>query len=88
VTRLNVSKARQELPEIVNRAAYGGERTIVSRRGKPLAAVIPMEDLHLLERLAQEEMDRQDIEDARAALKEAKKTGTIPSRAARKLLGL
>jgi L-fucose isomerase-like protein len=47
-----------------------------------------MEDLHLLERLAQEEMDRQDIEDARAALKEAKKTGTIPSRAARKLLGL
>jgi prevent-host-death family protein len=46
------------LPEIVNRAAYGGERTIVSRRGKPVAAVIPMEDLHLLERLAQEEMDR------------------------------
>jgi prevent-host-death family protein len=88
VTHLNVSKARQELPEIVNRAAYGGERTIVSRRGKPLAAVIPMEDLHLLERLAQEEMDRQDIEDARAALKETKETGAVPSRAARKLLGL
>jgi len=38
--------------------------TIVSHRGKDLAAVIPIEDLRLLERLAQEEMDRIDIEDA------------------------
>ena len=75
MTRLNISKAREEFPEIVNRAAYGNERTIVSRRGKDLAAVIPMDDLRLLERLAQEEMDRIDIEDARAALKEAEREG-------------
>ena len=80
MTRLNVSKAREEFPEVVNRAAYGKERMIVSRRGKDLAAVIPIEDLHLLERLAREEMDRIDIKDARAALKEAGKTGTIPLR--------
>lgn len=80
MTRLNVSKAREEFPEIVNRAAYGNERTIVSRRGKDLAAVIPIEDLRLLERLAREEMDRRDVADARAALKEAKKRGTIPLR--------
>ena len=71
MTRLTVSKAREEFPEVVNRAAHGKERTIVSSRGKDLAAVIPIEDLRLLERLAQEEMDRIDIEDARAALKEA-----------------
>jgi prevent-host-death family protein len=70
MTRLNVTKAREEFPELVNRAAYGKERTIVSRRGKDLAAVIPMEDLFLLERLAREEMDRLDIESARAALAE------------------
>ena len=80
MTRLNVSKAREEFPDLVNRAAYGKERTIVARRGKDLAAVIPMEDLRLLERLSQEEMDRIDIEDARAALSEAKKKGTIPLR--------
>jgi prevent-host-death family protein len=68
MTRVNVSKAREEFPELVNRAAYGKERTIVSRRGKDLAAVIPMEDLRLLERLTREEMDRLDIESARAAL--------------------
>ena len=80
MTRLNVSKAREEFPEVVNRAAYGKERTLVSRRGKDVAAVIPIDDLRLLERLAQEEMDRIDMEDARAALKEADKKGTIPLR--------
>ena len=68
--RLNVSKAREEFPEVLNRAAYGKERTIVSRRGKDLAAVIPIEDLRLLERLAREEMDRIDIADALASLAE------------------
>lgn len=88
MTRLNVSKAREEFPEIVNRAAYGKERTIVSRRGKDLAAVIPIEDLRLLERLAREEMDRIDIEEARAALKEAEEKGTIPLEEVRRRLGL
>ena len=88
MTRLNVSKAREEFPDVVNRAAYGKERTIVSRRGKDLAAVIPIEDLRLLERLAQEEMDRTDLEDAHLALAEAAEKGTIPLEEARKRLGL
>lgn len=80
MTRLNVSKAREDFPDVVSRAAYGKERTIVSRRGKDLAAVIPIEDLQLLDRLAQAEMDRIDLEDAQEALKEAKKMGSIPLR--------
>jgi prevent-host-death family protein len=87
MTRLNVSKAREQFPEIVNRAAYGKERTIVSRRGKDLAAVIPIDDLRLLERLSKKEMDRQDLADARAALKEAKEKGTIPLREVLRRLG-
>jgi hypothetical protein len=35
-----------------------------------VAAVISIQDLHTLERLAEEEMDRLDIEAARAALAE------------------
>ena len=88
MTRLNVSKAREEFPEIVNRAARGNETTIVSHRGKDLAAVISIDDLRLLERLAQEEMDRVDIDDALASLAEAKENGTIPLEEARKRLGL
>ena len=87
MTRLNVSKAREEFPEVLNRAAYGKERTIVSRRGKDLADVIPMDDLRLLERMAREEMYRIDLEVARAALKEAHENGTIPLRDLMRELG-
>jgi len=87
VTHLAISKAREEFPELVNRAAYGKERTIISRRGKDLAAIIPIEDLRLLERLAREEMDRIDLEDARAALREAEKKETIPLRDLMRELG-
>jgi prevent-host-death family protein len=70
MTRLTVSKAKAEFSEVVNRAAKTKERTVVSRRGKGIAAVVPIEDLRLLEHLTREEMDRQDIEDARKALAE------------------
>ena len=59
----------------------------VSRRGKDLAAVIPIEDLHLLERLAQQEIDRIDLEDARQSLKEAVAKGTTPLRDLMRELG-
>lgn len=88
MNRLNVSKAREGFLDIVNRAVYGEERTIVSRRGKDVAAVIPIEDLRLLERLEQKEIDRIDIADARAALKEAEEKGTIGLTDAKKRLGL
>jgi prevent-host-death family protein len=88
MTRLSVSKAREGFLEAVNRAASGKERTIISRRGKDVAAIIPIEDLRLLERLAQEEMDRIDLADARAALREAEEKGTIPLREVMRSLGL
>jgi hypothetical protein len=49
---------------------------------------LPIEDLRLLERLAQEEMDRIDIADARAALKEAEEKGTISLRDVMRELGI
>jgi prevent-host-death family protein len=58
------SDARRDFAELVNRVAYGKERVIIGRRGKELAAVIPMADLRLLERLAEKLEDRLDAEDA------------------------
>lgn len=59
----------------------------MSRRGKDLAAVIPIEDLLLLDRLAREETERLDVEDARAALQEASEKGSIPLRELMRELG-
>jgi prevent-host-death family protein len=53
------AEARQDFAETVNRVAYGGERIVLHRRGRNLAALIPLEDLALLEELE----DRQDAEE-------------------------
>jgi prevent-host-death family protein len=68
ITRIGASEARGSFPEIVNRVAYGGERVVVERRGKKLAAVVSMEDLRLLERVVEEEEDRIDLEESRKSL--------------------
>lgn len=69
--RLNVVELRQSLADILNRAEYQGERVVIHRRGKDAAAIIPVEDLRLLERLVEEAEDRLDAETARAVLAES-----------------
>ncbi|MDR4478527.1 MAG: type II toxin-antitoxin system prevent-host-death family antitoxin [Nitrospira sp.] len=71
MAHLPASKAREGFADTINRAAYGKERVVVRRRGKEVAAVVPIEDLRLLEELE----DRVDLVDARAALAETKKKG-------------
>ncbi len=83
---LPAGKVRQDFAETVNRVAYGGERIVLHRRGRNLAALIPLEDLALLEELE----DRQDAQEARKALADAKAKGEkpIPWAQAKKKLGL
>ncbi len=61
---LSVTAARDSLADVVNRVAYGHERIKLVRRGRGLAAIVPVEDLELLEALE----DELDIEAARAAI--------------------
>jgi prevent-host-death family protein len=63
-----VVELRTALANLLNRAEYAGDRTIIHRRGKDAAAIISIEDLRLFERLLAEAEDREDIADARAAL--------------------
>lgn len=82
--RAAASKVRQDFSDTLNRVAYARERVILHRRGKDVAAVVPIEDLRLLEALE----DRMDLEDARDALAEARKKGSKPLRALMKELGV
>ncbi len=61
---VNSGEARRELPELLSRAAYGHERTVIAKRGRPLAALISMDELALLDRLLEEHRDRADAEAA------------------------
>ena len=42
--------ARDVLGDLINRALYGSERFILTRHGKPAAAIVSIEDLNRLER--------------------------------------
>jgi prevent-host-death family protein len=81
---MSTAEAREHLAEIINRAAYGHERVILTRRGKALAAVVPIEDVALLEELE----DRLDLAEARDALDEARISGTVSLQSLKAELGL
>ncbi len=84
--RIAASALRTNLSDTVNRVAYRGERLVLERRGKPVAVLIPIEDLALLEAIE----DRQDYEEAVRALRDARKRRErpIPLADVKKLLKL
>ncbi len=81
---ISVADAKNRFSDLLRRAEYAGERLVVHRHGKPVAAIISTEDLRRLEALE----DAEDIADARAALREAEKLGTVPLETALKKYGL
>ena len=84
MSEITTTEARGDFASLVNRAAFGKERIILTRRGKELAAVIPVEDLALLEALE----DQLDIEEARKALADPENRERIPLEQVKAMLGL
>jgi prevent-host-death family protein len=66
LSRIAASEAREKFATILNEVAFGGERVLLHRHGKDVAAVVPIEDLELLEALE----DKMDLDTARKALAE------------------
>ena len=77
-------KARGSFSEVINRSAYGKERIVLTRRGKEVAAVVPVEDLKLLEELEA----RLDLEAIEQALADPENKESIPWDQVKKELGL
>jgi prevent-host-death family protein len=84
MSSFNTTDARDNLAEVLNRVAYAKDRVRITRRGRDIAAVVPIEDLELIERLE----DEIDLREANKALAEARKKGTIPWDQVKKEFGL
>jgi PHD/YefM family antitoxin component YafN of YafNO toxin-antitoxin module len=69
----NETCAREDIQSAVDRAAGNKERIKVVCEGREIAAVIPLEDLELLEELE----DRLDLLEALDSIAEAKREGGI-----------
>jgi prevent-host-death family protein len=56
-SEIPVTQARDELAELINRVAYGHERIVLTRHSKPVACLVPPEDLARLQEGEQEGAD-------------------------------
>lgn len=61
--KINTNEARKEFADNINRVAYGHERLTITRHGKPVAAIISVEDLEFLEEL-EHQLDKKAIQEA------------------------
>jgi prevent-host-death family protein len=46
---VSVATAKSHLSELIAKSSYAGDRFIITRRNKPVAALVSLEDLHLIE---------------------------------------
>lgn len=63
--KLKTGDVRANLADTLNQIIYRGERVILCRRDKELAAMVSMDDLKLLEEIE----DAKDLKDAKRILK-------------------
>lgn len=88
MTTVSAEKARNSFSDIISHTAFSKERFIITRNGKKLAAIIPIEELELLERMMEHLEDELDTEDIEAALGEVRQGKTIPWEQIKKDLNL
>jgi prevent-host-death family protein len=67
---VTTAEARKHMSELLNRAAYGKERFVVTRHGKELVAIVPLEEVTLLDRL-RALLSKKDFEAAFAEMEDA-----------------
>ena len=46
--RVSIGRVKRDISTLVNRVAYGGERVVLTSRGKPKAAIVSMDDYERL----------------------------------------
>ena len=81
---MSIAQARDNFTDVVNNAIDNHERTVLTRRGKGVVAIVPLFDIELLDMLE----DRNDALLVEEAWKDVKINGTKPLEAVLKELDL
>jgi prevent-host-death family protein len=77
MVKLAATALRGMLSETLNRVAYQGERVVLERHGKTVAAIVSAEDMELLQALE----DRTDLAAVRRALKDRSRRSWVDVKA-------
>ncbi len=54
IPEMSTEVLRRDLSQVINRAAYGIEPVLITRRGRKIAALISLDDFALLVRMQQQ----------------------------------
>ncbi len=84
MVEISFAEAQKQFSKMFDRAADDKERIIVTRQGKRVVAIVPIEDVEAIEAIE----DRIDLEEAAKARAEAKEKGTISWETLKAELGL
>jgi prevent-host-death family protein len=84
MTTTTAVELRENLHDILHRAQYAHERVTITRHGKPVAAIVPLEDLEFLQELE----DRFDQAEAEIVYGEMEEHPPIPLDEVKRLLNL
>lgn len=68
VKTINSANARKTFSDLLNESGFGGRRIVVTRKGKAVAAMVPIEDLEAIQALE----DQMDVKDAKQNLSGSK----------------
>ncbi|CAN5322209.1 hypothetical protein BH23BAC3_BH23BAC3_34440 [soil metagenome] len=68
VKTVNSAKARKCFSELLNESGYGGQRIVVTRKGRAVAAIVSIQDLEAIQAIE----DNKDISEARKILSDPK----------------
>jgi prevent-host-death family protein len=49
MTQISVANAKSHLSELIAKSAHGHERFVITRRDKPVAALVSLDDLKIIE---------------------------------------
>jgi prevent-host-death family protein len=81
---ISIADLRARLGDLVSRVSYKHDRIVITKHGKPVAALISASDMEKFQELE----DWNDVQAAKAGLRDAKKHGTVPLEVVLKKLGL
>jgi len=81
MTTVSMTEVRHIFTELADQVRINGERVCISKNNKPALALVPLEDVRLLEML-------EDMIDLKEALEAFEEPGSINHETFRKKLGL
>ena len=88
MTTITAEQARNAFSELVSHTAFSKDRVVVTRNGKKMVAIIPLEDLMLLEQVIDRLEDDIDADEIKAALSAIRDGNTLPWEQVKSDLGL